>query len=452
MSEMLGYCTPLSVTAGHRIRFRTSTTASSYTLTFMRYRNSTFDLVEEPVRGPFAIRGRQQPIPANASADGCGWQTDFSFIVPRAWASGLYAAKCEDTDGAVFYVTFIVKPRKRRRAKLAVLANTNTWNAYNPWGGVSRYCATPVGTEPVHLHLERPNPVAAPFALTNVHWASGCSGGHIDTEFQTSHLARAEWWVLNWLAESGYKVDVYTDLDMHAGIRGLVNYRALMLTTHPEYWSLPMLHHLKTYLNGGGRLIYLGGNGIYELVDYDVAPNVMTVVGPYNASPRVRLFRNPIVGEPEAAVLGVAYVANVSPVGAPYRVTPEGLAHRFLRGVRLDQTLLIGTHGWNNAASGWEVDTRQPESPGDLKTLAIGENAPEAAADMSYYDHHGGGFVFSVGSINFGGSLVLDCALQRIVRNALDEALARGRRRPARRAPRRRPRRVRRRGSGALLE
>jgi hypothetical protein len=42
---------------------------------------------------------------------------------------------------------------------------------------------------------------------------------------------------------------------------------------------------------------------------------------------------------------------------------------------------------------------------------------------MTYYDHPGGGFVFSAGSMSFGGSLVVDGKLQRIIRNALDECL-----------------------------
>jgi hypothetical protein len=48
-------------------------------------------------------------------------------------------------------------------------------------------------------------------------------------------------------------------------------------------------------------------------------------------------------------------------------------------------------------------------------------------AHMATYDHPGGGGVFSVGSIAFGGSLVVDPALQRIVRNVLDRFLGRGR-------------------------
>jgi hypothetical protein len=45
------------------------------------------------------------------------------------------------------------------------------------------------------------------------------------------------------------------------------------------------------------------------------------------------------------------------------------------------------------------------------------------AANMVYYTHPGGGFVFSVGSMTFGGSLVVDDKIQRILRNALDACL-----------------------------
>ena len=43
---------------------------------------------------------------------------------------------------------------------------------------------------------------------------------------------------------------------------------------------------------------------------------------------------------------------------------------------------------------------------------------------MIYYNHPGGGIVFSVGSITFGGSLVADWRIQQILRNAAAEACA----------------------------
>ena len=63
----------------------------------------------------------------------------------------------------------------------------------------------------------------------------------------------------------------------------------------------------------------------------------------------------------------------------------------------------------------------------NLQILARGiNNGPvnNEGAEITYYDTPGGGFVFSVGSLTFGGSLVVDGQLQAIVRNVLDECLA----------------------------
>ena len=54
------------------------------------------------------------------------------------------------------------------------------------------------------------------------------------------------------------------DDDLHRhGHAALANFRAIVTGSHPEYWSPPMLAGLDDYLEAGGRLVYLGGNGFY---------------------------------------------------------------------------------------------------------------------------------------------------------------------------------------------
>ena len=84
--------------------------------------------------------------------------------------------------------------------------------------------------------FERPNPATTPID----------DGG-------VNHLARAELWVLNWLEDAGYAVDVYTDYDFHPGISNFKDYKALILSTHPEYWTLEMMDELEAYLELRGR-------------------------------------------------------------------------------------------------------------------------------------------------------------------------------------------------------
>ena len=56
-----------------------------------------------------------------------------------------------------------------------------------------------------------------------------------------------------------------TDEDLHdEGARAARAATASSLTgSHPEYWTTPMLDALEGCLDGGGRLMYLGGNGFY---------------------------------------------------------------------------------------------------------------------------------------------------------------------------------------------
>jgi hypothetical protein len=46
MALMQGFCVPLSADPGQRIEFRTSTTADSYTVTFLRFWNANPDEVD----------------------------------------------------------------------------------------------------------------------------------------------------------------------------------------------------------------------------------------------------------------------------------------------------------------------------------------------------------------------------------------------------------------------
>lgn len=55
--------------------------------------------------------------------------------------------------------------------------------------------------------------------------------------------------------------------------------------------------------------------------------------------------------------------------------------------------------------------------------LATGESdAGGAGAEMVFYEHSGGGLVFSVGSLTFGGSLVVDSTIQQQMQKVLSRA------------------------------
>ncbi len=411
-----GYCWPLSAAPGESIAFHLSGSGESVA-SFQRHVSTSTEVESVPVDS-LTFTASEQAVPAAPWRTGCGWEQAFTVTLPPDWRSGIYSASCTDSVGTQCDVTFVVKPAPQRRSRIAVLANVNTWLAYNGWGGQSKY------TGLARTSFLRPAPSAAP-----------------DGEL---HLTRGELWILGWLERQGQHPDVYTDIDFHNDGCDAHQYPCLVVGTHPEYWTERMYDQLESYLDAGGSLLYLGGNGVFEIGDYDNDQTEMVFRAGIEGGPRApALFRNR--GRPERSLLGVAS-ERCGVTGTPYVVrSPD---HPLFAGTGVSDGDTFGGAGLNTGkgngqASGWEVDTSRgpgatgtpascdldpgpvPPSvlPAGLVVLATG--LPDAAglgADMTYYDHPGGGFVFSAGSLTFGGSLVVDEVASGLTHNLLQRA------------------------------
>jgi hypothetical protein len=416
---------PLSAAAGDVVSFHLSADAP-YTVTYLRLRNQADVFNGTAMGDPFSMPAHVQPMPADQPWLGCAWSVDFTLRVPADWPSGYYAAYCQSATSEDFFVVFIVKPFSLlalaappgRRRRFAVLAPTNTWNAYNHWGGRDQY-TTPNATE---LSFERPNPQtrpAPPYSIPDL-------DGRVAVDGYTRSRTRAELWILTWLEDAGYSCDVFTDLDFHAWVFDPADYAGLILNTHPEYWSIDMRDRLDSFLAAGGRLIYLGGNGLYERVEFTPDLDVMLMRRGDPGHQNRWLFQNQ--GRAELDVLGVAYDGdNWMGSAAGYRTRRPD--HRFLRGTGLVYDAPFGESGLtgakataeNGKACGWEMDNQGPNPPAGTVLLAEAADIP-GGSQMTCWDRNGG-FVYSVGSLIYGGSLALDPILQRILHNVLDECL-----------------------------
>ena len=420
-----GYCWPLSARSGESIDFFISSVLEQpYSVTYVRMKELPDGGYGIPVSDPFTVPGGYQSSFDLSWRDGCNWDPSFSLTVPADWLSGFYAAKCETVTHSTYYVVFIVKPKPDEHKGLLVLANTNTWNAYNGWGGHSNYS----------FYKEK----TLSFARPNLHLLN-CPQDHL----RGNHMLRGEIWLLDWLDASGYAYDLFTDVDFHGGIENMQSYNAVILSTHPEYWSTAMQDNLQTYLDQGGKLLYLGGNGMYRIVDFLLDPDhperdykAFTTSSlespPFLEAPE--LFRKN--GRSERRIFGVAYEDF-----GKYSTYTVRTPHRFFLGTGLTDGDPIGLSGRNGLASGWEVDYTRPDDPsktdGDdglpeddpdrspLNTIVLAQRTDNQRGNMVYreVDNGNGGFVFSVGSICFVGSLVEDENLQVIVSNVLNECL-----------------------------
>ena len=402
-----GYADVISVEPGGTLALKVSSYSPTFSLEIARYGAETEVLIRES-----GIPGGIQNYPLDAFREGAGWETRYSLEIPAGWRSGIYAAKLtDDGTGHAHYVSFVVKKDPAAPpARLVVLANTNTWQAYNDWAGGSFYVDFPSADipedevlarqfAPGFANMHRPNQMAYPLG-------------------DEGHLTQAELHVLRWLERNGWEFDLISDWDLHHEAGILDGYAAFMLQTHPEYWSEAMYDQLDAYLDRGGNLAYIGGNAIdLKVVVSGTVLEVRTAGGPHQLDGEPGgYWRN--LGRPQAGVLGVAYDSYGYHTYAPFEVLLAD--HWVFAGTGLAAGSLIGQTGLNRGkASGWETDKRGPGTPENVTLLAKGTNPDNGGAEMTYFEHPGGGGVFSAGSITFGGSLAVDGNLSQILQNVL---------------------------------
>jgi len=394
-----GYSDRISVFPGERLRLFVHAPRRHFALTVIRHGAQA-----QPVLHIGAIEGKPQPYAANAYECGADWEPTFTLEIGADWRGGMYTASISDGSGADFDMTFIVKkPRQGACADVAVLASTNTWLAYNAWGGASLYryeIDDGLGKKGAsRVHMQRPNPAAS---------MAGNDG----------HLANAERHILCWLERNGIAHDLYADLDLHDKPDLLRQYPTLLISTHSEYWTEPMYRGLESFLAAGGNLVYLSGNGLYWKAEIHEQQFEVKNDGSRHTFSGEAGGRWRDCGRPETRTLGIRFTpAGYKSTYSPYKVITPG--HWIFDGTGVEKGSLIGQFGLNmGGASGWEMDKIGPgHKPAGLVHLAKGTNRWRSGADMTYYTHAGGGGVFSVGSITFGGSLAIDPVLSRMLRN-----------------------------------
>ncbi|MBP5857480.1 N,N-dimethylformamidase large subunit [Marivibrio halodurans] len=399
----------------------------------------------------------------------CGWADDFTFAIPEDFRSGVYAMRLRCAGAEDFIPFFVAAPKGRPRSDLCVVIPTFTYVMYGnngrydygpaiekrmaDWGaypynpdryrqfGQSSYNLHPDGTGISLCSWRRPLLNLRSGYLTLL--APNCGSGlrHYQAD---SHL-----WA--WLEAKGLDFDVVTDHQLHAdGAAALRPYRAVLTCTHPEYHTEGSLDAFQGYVESGGRLCYLGGNGFYwRIAVSDTIPGIAEVrraeggIRTWAAEPGEYyqaldggyggLWRRN--GRPPQALAGVGFSAQGTFLGSYYRRLAESYRPDLswiFDGIDGD---ILGDAGLSGSgAAGYELDRLDPHlgSPDNAVVLARSEAhaptyvvAPEEIlthvstttgeppdrlihADMVYFDTPSGGAVFSVGSITFCGSLPVD--------------------------------------------
>ena len=382
-----------------------------------------------------------------------GWETDFSFTIPDDLPSGIYAARLrhgEDWDRIPF---FVVPPKGRAASEVAFLVPTASYMAY---------ANTRQRLQPNLIFGEgRPETVNDAFLASHPEVGGSLYDLHEDRSgiHYSSRLRpvmnmkpgdNRPWGlptdlnIVAWLNNINQEFDVITDEELHSeGAALLQPYRCVMTGSHPEYHSTAMLDGISSFLDQGGRFMYLGGNGFYWRIGFhDDKPGVIEV---RRAEDGTRAWMSPVGeyyqsfngeygglwrrnGRPPNRLVGIGFAAQGFERSAFYERqagAEDPRAAFALVGVGDGPIGNFGSIG--DGAAGEEIDRWDTRDGTPVHALVLARasdfgndmlrtkedflstmppfNDPNVRADMVFFECPSGGAVFSTGSIAWVSSL-----------------------------------------------
>ena len=382
-----------------------------------------------------------------------GWDVGFAFEAPAGLPSGVYAARLRTITSEDYVPFFVRPPRGTATANIAFLAPTVSYLAYAGTGGT--------GFQPMSLYSTHTDGSGVAYSsrlrpITNMR-------PKIDTRNPWQFMADTH--LVDWLEVKGFTVDVVTDHDLHAeGAALLEPYNVVLTGTHPEYYSWEMLQGMRSYLEQGGRLMYMGGNGFYWVTPVDPTGTFIEVrrrdgTEHWQGAPGES--HHSLTGEPGGLwrfrgrapqwLVGVGFTAQGFDRNSPYRRMPDSFDPRVafvFEGIGDNE--LIGNHPslvLDFGAAGSELDRVDLAQGSPPHTLVLarsfghsdayqhvieevntsnseqgGTVNPLVYADMAYVEYPNGGAVFSTSSIAWSGSLSFndyDNNVSRVTENVL---------------------------------
>ena len=417
--------------------------------------------------------------------DDARWDVSFEFRVPLDLRSGVYAARLME-GGSEDYVPFFVRPAEGANlSRILFLAPTNSYLTYannhsyartEYSGRIAWEPSTPQDEYIAENHLNSTYDVhtdGSPVFYSSRRRPNLTMRPKYN--FWYLRLGRGGPWQFNgdlhlvdWLDEQGYVYDVATDEDLQVeGADLLRPYNVVVTGSHPEYWSSQGLDAMDAYLAGGGRLMYLGGNGFFSVVSFPPDSTHCIEMRRSAARPHDEAGQNNhsftgeagmnwnARGRPSGRMLGVGSSTGTGfDYSMPYHRLEDSYDPRaafIFEGIGRDE--VIGNFGLKQGgAGGVEIDRAdyslgtpphalvvatasgfsdhyqlimEADSVGDCSRgrRRGGSQNPLVRSDLVYFEGPAGGGVFSVGSIAWCGSLShneYDNNVSRITKNVLD--------------------------------
>lgn len=192
---------------------------------------------------------KKHNVSVSSNSIGPLWPAYISDIPTAGWTTGYYTFDFVNTQGVRNKdIAYIVVTPSEKSGDVLVKLSTNTYQAYNNWGGSSLYHHnSPLNGRRAHVvSFDRPT---------------------------RSQFFTWEYFFVLWLEElsrqKGFSVHYATDFDIHQDARFTSNYKLVVSVGHDEYWSKEEFDHFyERIYEQGGNTLFLGANMAYWQVRY----------------------------------------------------------------------------------------------------------------------------------------------------------------------------------------
>ena len=293
------------------------------------------------------IAVERQPLREHAYREGCGWRESFALTIGRDWPSGYYRVRLEGGEHTAEHFFIVRSANPGRDARHVLVLATNTYQAYNGWGGRNLYGndASLADSPDQLVHRPPPSPLVAwdrpwsrclvaapvptrippsarrglgdPVALPDVTEAYLVAGGSI-WDVPAGFVNKWEQQFVSWAERAGIALDFLAQSDLDADANALDAYASYLSVGHDEYWTWEERDAVEAFVDAGGHAAFFSGNTCYWQVRLErgdralagykfAAPSDDPALGTEREERLTSLWSDPLIGRPETIMTGLSF-------------------------------------------------------------------------------------------------------------------------------------------------
>jgi hypothetical protein len=189
-----------------------------------------------------------QDVSSTAAAIGPGWEPTLRAVSTAGWRTGYYTVDLVNGDDGhrELDVAYIVVTDPKRSGDILVKLGTNTYQAYNSWGGQSLYASDLYHLRGQIVAFDRPTPPS---------------------------FLEYDRYLVTWLEtiaeRNNWTVDYATNFDLSINPSFMNDYRLVIVPGHDEYWAKEEFDAFEQRIfTHGQNVLFLGGDTAYAQIRY----------------------------------------------------------------------------------------------------------------------------------------------------------------------------------------